>query len=51
MDGYIVIPSFEFPGEPMAREGQELVFILEGEAGTHLRWREPNPRRGRLLLF
>ena len=30
MDGYIVIPSFEFPGEPMAHEGQELVFILEG---------------------
>jgi len=31
MDGYIVIPSFEFPGEPMAHEGQELVFILEGK--------------------
>ena len=30
MDGYIVIPSFEFPGKPTAHEGQELVFILEG---------------------
>jgi len=30
MDGYIVIPAFEFPEKPMAHEGQELVFILEG---------------------
>ncbi len=30
MDSYIVTPSFEFPGAPMAHEGQELVFVIEG---------------------
>ena len=31
MDAYIVTTGFEFPPEPMAHEGQELVFVLEGK--------------------
>ncbi len=31
MDGYILTADFEFSGEPMAHEGQELLFILEGK--------------------
>jgi transcriptional regulator with XRE-family HTH domain len=30
MDAYIVTTGFEFPPEPMAHEGQELVYVLEG---------------------
>lgn len=30
MDGYIVTVGPEFPAEPMAHEGQELVYVLEG---------------------
>ena len=30
MDGYIVTVGPEFPPEPMAHEGQELAFVLEG---------------------
>jgi transcriptional regulator with XRE-family HTH domain len=31
MDGYIVTTTFDFPREPGAHEGQELVFVLEGK--------------------
>src|SRR5208283_4202873 len=30
MDSYIVTTTFDLPKEPMAHEGQELVFVLEG---------------------
>lgn len=30
MDAYIVTTGFEFPPEPLAHEGQELVYVLEG---------------------
>ncbi len=31
MDACIVTTGFEFPPEPMAHEGQELVFVLDGK--------------------
>jgi hypothetical protein len=31
MDGYILTAGFEFPNEPFIREGQELVYMLEGK--------------------
>jgi mannose-6-phosphate isomerase-like protein (cupin superfamily) len=31
MDGYILTTGFEFSEEPMAHEGQELLFILESK--------------------
>jgi transcriptional regulator with XRE-family HTH domain len=31
MDAYILTPSTEFSDKPMAHEGQELLFVLEGE--------------------
>jgi transcriptional regulator with XRE-family HTH domain len=31
MDAYIVTTGFEFPPEPMAHEGQELAYVLEGQ--------------------
>ena len=30
MDGYVVTTGFEFPPEPHAHEGEELVYVLEG---------------------
>lgn len=30
MDAYILTSGFEFPEKPMAHEGQELLFVLEG---------------------
>jgi transcriptional regulator with XRE-family HTH domain len=30
MDGYIVTPPFDFSEDPIAHEGQELFFVLEG---------------------
>ena len=31
MDAYIVTTGFEFTAEPMAHEGEELIFIIEGK--------------------
>jgi len=31
MDAYIVTAGFEFTAEPMAHEGEELIFIIEGK--------------------
>jgi len=31
MDAYIVTTGFEFPPEPLTHEGQELVYVLDGE--------------------
>lgn len=31
MDAYIVTTGLDFPPEPMAHEGQELVFVLDGK--------------------
>ncbi len=31
MDAYIVTAAFEFTAEPMAHEGEELIFIIEGK--------------------
>jgi transcriptional regulator with XRE-family HTH domain len=31
MDAYIITTGFEFTVEPMAHEGQELIFVLEGK--------------------